>query len=231
MSTLQTVYIDPQLLINEKKKAAIRNKRMELTGLTVSYCKDCEQTKDIGCFDVTPSRSDKTKGKPRLVCIECANKKRTQPKNKRNRNWYNDPRIKQWGAESSKRASELLTDAYIRRMYNKLGYKAKDVTPEMIIVKRVEIIKKRANAAKNTSVIKCKDGSYAQEERDKMTDGYIRGLIKAAPTYQGKEITDELIKEYRDRLILKRAIRNQKVRKIQEKTTPYVFYVDKELRN
>lgn len=230
MFTTETVYVDPMIPIKEQRKNRNRMKKVELTGKEEAHCKDCNQTKDILLFDITPNRN-RTKWKPRLICIPCGDKRRTKPRNKKKGSYRNNPKVKEWVHNSSTKASKLISDSYIRRLYNKLGYKAKDVTNEMIVEKRLQIIYKRASAANKTSDKKIKDGTYGQEERDKMTDGYIRGLIKQTTWYQGEEITDKMIQDYRDSVFLKRALRNKKIRKTEEKSAPYQFFVPKEFRN
>lgn len=230
MSTRKTVYIDPMLIIKEKRRAESHVKKARLTGLEEAYCKDCQSKKPIVDFDITPNRN-RTKWKPRLVCNPCVRKRRTNPDNKPKGSYRSNENVRKWVKNSSTRASELISDSYIRRLYNKFGYKAKDVTQEMIIKKREEVIARRASAAANTTERKIKDGTYGREERDKMTDGYIRGLIKATTWYQGEEVTDQMIQEYRANLILKRAERNRKARLTVEKIEPYQFFVPKELRD
>lgn len=237
MSTKDSVHIDPMLLEKKKRKKESRKRKIERTGLKKATCKTCNKTRDIAHFDVTPNRS-RTVWKPRITCIKCANKKRKSSKKGRKRSYTEDPNVRKWGKNSSDKARRLISDAYIRRMYSKFGYKAKDVTPEMIVTKRQEIIKKRESAANETSKKKIKDGTYGRGERERMTDGYIRSLIRQSTLYNGEEITDKMVHERREKLIERRKVmelnkikKKQKERIVKEKQTGYIFYVPKELRD
>lgn len=222
MTTQIPVDIDPLAILIEERKERHKQRKIELTKLTESYCKICKDTRPIEHFDVYKVR---TGHRPHRICKKCY--KRKTPKKRKS---YKDSAKTQKSVKAaSQKACRLLSDSYIKRLYCKLGFKFKDVTPEMIISKRKEVLAIRASAAAQTYKVRRKTGYYDKLDTENLKDSYIRGRIKSSVKYKGEEITKEMIevkreeiKRRRYKMTLKEVRRKAKQRK-EENKKPYVF--------
>jgi hypothetical protein len=217
-------------LLKEERRREITEKKIRLTGKTESCCRDCKQTKSVRFFDIYPtSKDEKRPYKVRTICIPCANK--TRKPQKRKKTYKDCDVIKQWVKTGSKRATELISDSYIKRLYWGFGYRFDEVTPEMVAIKRKEIKQRRENAANKVSEKKRADGTYNKLASATMSDGYVRARIKASTKYKGEEITDEMMANKREEIEIHRIIKKINIKKKNEKSSHYKFFVPNDIRN
>lgn len=226
MTTKLAVDIDPMAILKEKKRKKNRKKKMKLTKKAESFCKDCERTRSIENFGIYKSKDGYI---PLKRCIECDSKKYKRGGENKPR-YKDDEKLREMTKESGKKASRIISDSYIKRLYCKKGYKFKDVTPEMIVKKRTEIIERRYNAKYNGWKSRGKDTEYRNKYRNNLVDSYIRVVIKRSSLYKGEEITDKMIEEKREMILFERKI---KERKEEEKKNrkPYIFNVPRDIKN
>lgn len=227
MATNKTkvVDIDPMAILKEQRKQESIEKKTRLIGRNKSYCKHCKQDKSIEFFDVYKAKQGTYR--IRLYCISCGKKyKRNPPKKK---SYSEDAKVREWVKNAAERACKMLSTSYIKRLYCQLGYKFKDVTPEMVETKRREIQKKRENAKNEVSKKKSSTGVYSKIERDQLRSTYIKGLIKSSSKYKGEEITEVMIEQRRQKIIAQRIIKDQKLKRKKNSNQTYQFFVPKDI--
>jgi hypothetical protein len=199
---------DPSRIARGKRNRKRFYLKYERVGVETAVCSK------HGRLSLLHFRVDKTKGKWYVdsLCIKCDTKKKKESREARGVKEKRRKTTKRKNRINIKKQVKRMSRWYIVRLLVSSGVKGAEITDKMIADKRLQLKRRRDRIKKASSeeLRKSSRNKSNKRMRDKLTDGYVRARIKYSSSYNGEEITPEMIQQKREMILIMRKSGNRK---------------------